>query len=150
MARLRIGEILLSQGRIDPIQLDAALAYQKRRGGRIGQAIVDLGLLSEQQLLELVGAQIGVPFVVIGDRAIPRAVIDLIPRKFMRARRVIALERAREHSLGPVVVAFADPADLAAVDEIAFATGLDVRPVLAAAQDIDQAVARHLASAGRS
>lgn len=150
MARVRIGEILLGQGRINAIQLEDALAYQRQWGGRIGQAVVELGLLSEGQLLEAVGEQLGAPFVIIGERIIPASVIALIPRSYMRARRVIALERLEEHTLGPVVVAFADPADLGAIDEIAFATGLDVKPVLATARDIDQAVARHLAGNRRS
>lgn len=147
MARPRIGELLVSGGEIDPSQLDSALAHQRQWGGRIGQAIVRLGFLSEDRLLAVVGRQLGAPFVVIGQRVVPTAVVALVPKKLIRVRRVFPLEKLTEHRRGPIVVAFADPADLPAVDEIAFATGLDVRPVLAAEWDIDQAIARHLGDA---
>jgi type IV pilus assembly protein PilB len=45
-------------------------------------------------------------------------------------------------------VALADPGDLGVLDEIAFATGLDVRPVLATEADLDQAIARCLGTGG--
>lgn len=144
MARTRIGELLVNGGEIDAAQLDSALAHQRQWGGRLGQAIVRLGFLSEERLLQAVGQQLGAPFVVIGQRVVPPAVFGLIPRRLIRARRVFPLEKLTEHRRGPLVVAFADPADLTAVDEIAFATGLAVKPVLAAEWDIEQVIARHL------
>jgi len=144
MARVRIGELLVSGGHIDTMQLSSALAHQRQWGGRIGQAIVRLGFLSEERLLEAVGSQIGAPFVVIDERAVPPAVVALVPKKLIRTHRAFPLEKLAEHRRGPLVVAFANPAELPAVDEIAFATGLAVRPVLAAEWDIDQAIARHL------
>jgi type IV pilus assembly protein PilB len=144
MARTRIGELLVSGGQIDPHQLDSALAHQRQWGGRIGQALVRLGFLTEERVLEVVGAQLGAPFVVIGQRVVPPAVVALVPRKTIRARRAFPLEKLNEHRRGPLVVAFADPADLPGVDEIAFATGLAVKPVLAAEWDIEQAISRHL------
>lgn len=144
MARPRIGELLVSGGEIDSSQLDSALAHQRQWGGRIGQAIVRLGFLSEERMLEVVGRQLGAPFVVIGRRVVPPAVVALVPKKLIRARRAFPLEKLTEHRRGPLVVAFADPADLPAVDEIAFATGLAVRAVLAAEWDIEQAIAHHL------
>jgi type IV pilus assembly protein PilB len=130
------------------MQLDSALAHQRQWGGRIGQAIVRLGFLTEERMLEAVGSQIGAPFVVIGTRVVPAAVIALIPSKLIRARRALPLEKLTEHRRGPLVVAFADPADLQAVDEIAFVTGLAVKAVLAAEWDIEQAISRHLGDGG--
>jgi hypothetical protein len=144
MARIRIGELLVTGGLIDAMQLDSALAHQRQWGGRIGQALVRLGFLTEERLLEAVGTQLGAPFVVIGQRPIPAAVIGLLPAKLIRTRRAIPIEKLSEHRRGPLVVAFADPADLGAVDEIAFATGLAVKAVLAAEWDIEQAIERHL------
>ncbi len=144
MARTRIGELLVNGGQIDADQLDSALAHQRQWGGRLGQAIVRLGFLTEERLLQAVGSQLGAPFVVIGQRAVAPAVVALVPRKIIRARRAFPLEKRTDHRRGPLVVAFADPADLTAVDEIAFATGLEVKAVLAAEWDIEQAIARHL------
>lgn len=144
MARIRIGELLVSSGHIDGMQLDSALAHQRQWGGRVGKAIVELGFLSEERVLQAVGTQLGAPYVTIGDRMIPPAVVALVPTKVIRARRVFPLDKLAEHRRGPLVVAFADPGDLVSVDEIAFVTGLEVKPVLAAEWDIDQAIVRHL------
>jgi type IV pilus assembly protein PilB len=147
MARIRLGELLLNGGHIDSMQLDSALAHQRQWGGRIGQAIVQLGFLTEERMLQAVGRQLGVPFVVIGDRTVPPSVVALMPRKLIRTRRAFPLEKLAENRRGPLVVAFADPADLIAMDEISFVTGLEVRAVLAAEWDIDQVITRHLGDA---
>ena len=144
MARTRIGELLVAQGRIDALQLESALAHQRQWGGRIGKAFVRLGFLPETALLEALGQQLGVPAVVIGERHIPPAVLRLLPDKLMRARRAVPLARLSDGRRGPLVVALADPGDLAALDEIAFATGMQVKPVIAAEADIERALARVL------
>ncbi len=144
MARTRIGELLVEQGRIDALQLQSALAHQRQFGGRIGQAIVQLGFMDEAAVLQAVGAQLGVPVVEIGDRHVPPQVLALLPPKLMRTRRVLPLARLSESRRGPIVVALADPGDLAALDEVAFATGMEVKPVLASDADLARALARLL------
>lgn len=144
MARVRIGEMLVQQGRIDTHQLESALAHQRRWGGRLGRAIVHLGFMKEHAVLEVVGGQLGVPFVTLGDRHVPPQVLALVPPKLVRTRKLVPLARLSESRRGPLVVALADPTDLHALDEVAFATGMAVKPVLAAEADLDEAIARLL------
>lgn len=144
MARVRIGELLVQRGQIDAVQLQSALAHQRRWGGRLGRAIVRLGFLREEELLDSVGRQIGVPVVSLSEREIPPQVLALVPPKLIRSRRALPIARLAEGRRGPLLVALADPADLRVQDEIAFATGLDVRPVLASEGELDLAIARHL------
>jgi type IV pilus assembly protein PilB len=143
MARVRIGEMLVQRGEIDTMQLQSALAHQRRWGGRLGRAIVQLGFMPERAVLETVSEQLGVPLVEIGDRPIARHVLALVPEKLIRSRKVLPLEVQGGIRRG-LVIALADPADLRAVDDIAFATGMPVNPVLVAEHDIDRAIARHL------
>jgi Type II secretion system (T2SS), protein E, N-terminal domain len=144
MPKVRIGEMLVQQGRLHPSQLQAALAHQRQWGGRIGGAIVHLGFLGAPALLEALGEQLGMPFVEIGDRAIPPKVLALVPRKLAQARRVLPLELVQDGRRYVAVIALGDPVDLAVMDELEFVTGLKVRPVLAAEEDLDQALERHL------
>jgi type IV pilus assembly protein PilB len=144
MGRVRIGEMLVQQGRLDGAQLESALAHQRKWGGRIGRAIVHLGFMREDSLLQAVGQQLNVPFVEIGDRFVPQHVLALVPEKLIRGRRVLPLARLSESKRGPLVVALADPANLVALDEIAFATGMQVKPVLASEADLEGAIARLL------
>ena len=142
--RVPIGEMLLKQGRLDAMQLQSALAHQRQWGGRLGRALVSLGFVTEPVLLRAVAEQLGIPFVEIGSRPIPPGVVHLVPEKLVRFRKVVPLELLSESRRGPLVVALSDPDNLATLDEVAFATGLNVRPVLAAEADVAAAIARLL------
>ena len=144
MARERIGEMLVARGAIDALQLASALSHQRRWGGRLGRSLVAMGFLREEAVLATVGAQLGVPVIELGDRAVPPAVLRLLPDRLIRARRVLPLGRLGPRRGGALVVATADPFDLRVLDEIAFAAGRAVRAVLAAEDDLERAIARLL------
>jgi type IV pilus assembly protein PilB len=144
MARTPLGRMLLDDGRIDELQLRAAMAHQQRWGGRIGQAIVHLGFASEQTVLGTLARQLGINYLALGEREIPAAIVRLVPARVIRERRAFPVALLSASSRGPLLVAVSDPGDLAALDEVAFACGMDVRPVLASSADIDRAIARHL------
>ncbi len=142
--RKRIGQLLVEVGALDAYQLESALAHQRRWGGRLGRAIVHLGFLREADVLSAVGSQLGVSYVPLRDKEIPRDVLSLVPEKVIRSRRVLPIARLREHRRGPLVVACPDPADLRVLDDLAFATGLEIRPTLASEEELDGAIERHL------
>jgi len=144
MARMPLGELLKQQRLIDDLQLRSAIAYQRKWGGKIGQAFVRLGFMDEPVVLENVARQIGVPFVAIENRIISPEVIKLVPEKLMRQRRIIPLALLSENRRGPLIVALSQPDNLHVLDEIAFATGLLIKPVMASEEDIERALARHL------
>lgn len=143
MARARLGELLIQEGRIDALQLRSAMAHQSRWGGRLGQALVNLGLVSEAVVMEALARQLGVRFVEIGSRTVAPAVLRLVPERLVRKYRCLPLGVAAGRR-GPLLVALGDPADLRVADDLAFATGMDVEGVLATPADLEQAIARHL------
>ena len=147
MRRAPIGELLVAQGRIDALQLQSALAHQRQWGGRLGRALVALGFVTEAVLLQAVAQQLGIPFVEIGARPIPPRVVQLLPERFIRSRKVVPLELLSASKRGPLLVALCEPDNLATIDEIAFATGMTVKPVLAAEADLERAIARLLGEA---
>jgi type IV pilus assembly protein PilB len=146
--RKRIGQLLVEVGALDSFQLESALAHQRRWGGRIGRAIVYLGFLREEEVLSAVGNQLGVLYMPLWDKAVPRDVLALVPEKLIRARKVLPVARLREHRRGPLLVACADPSDLAVIDELSFATGLEIRPVLASEDELEVAIEQHLSQGG--
>ncbi|HET9597366.1 MAG TPA: hypothetical protein VFP65_17380 [Anaeromyxobacteraceae bacterium] len=142
--RLPIGQRLVQQGHIDAWQLQSALSHQQRWGGRLGEAVVGLGFLPEQVVLSEVARQLGVPYLDVAGRWVAPEVVRLVPEKLIRRRRVFPIALAAQTRRGPLVVATAEPQDLATLDEVAFASGMIVKPVLASARAIDRLVARHL------
>lgn len=142
MGRTPLGQLLLKDGRISDIQLRSAISHQTRWGGRIGQALVSMGYLSEQAMLSALATQQGVPFIELGRRKVSGDVLRLLPERLIRRRRVFPVELSGGRR-GPLVIACTDPADLGLIDELAFACGMQVRVALASELDIERAIARH-------
>lgn len=147
MKRVPIGQILVERGSIDGRALRAGLDWQRRRGGRLGRALVHLGLVDEAAVVGALGFQLGVEVVDLTGRVIDRDVLRLVPARVIEARRIVPLELLAETRRGPLVVATSDPLDMHALDEVAFATGKQVRAVLAERGQIDVAIARLLGHA---
>jgi type IV pilus assembly protein PilB len=144
MERVLIGQLLLQGGAIDARQLRVGLDWQKRRGGRLGHALVHLGLVQETDLVRALGRQFQIPVVDLAGRSVAAEVLLLVPRRIVEGRCVLPLELLSECRRGPLLVATSDPLDLAAMDEVAFASGKLVRPVLAAKDQLEAAISRHL------
>lgn len=142
--RVHIGQMLIQEGLIDEAQLRSALALQRKWGGRLGQALLRLRLVSEERLLATVARQLGIPFVLLGPHRVPPHVLALLPERIIRGRNALPLEVIEQPRPRKLVVAFSAPEDLSIVDDVAFAAGMEVRPVLAGEDDLRQAIARHL------
>jgi type IV pilus assembly protein PilB len=144
MKRVPIGQLLIQGGSIDTRQLRAGLEWQKRRGGRLGHALVHLGLVNETELLWALGRQFEIPIVDLTARNVPADVLLLVPQKIIEGHRVLPLELLSECRRGPLLVATSDPLDIQALDEVAFASGKLVRPVLATRTQLEVAIARYM------
>ena len=143
MARVLLGQLLKHDGLLEDDQLRCALAHQKKWGCRIGQSLLHLRLVAPEQLLSAAARQLGVPAVHLGERLVPRAVLGRLPDKVIRRRRVLPLELLTGGRGTRLVVAFAAAEDLSVVDEVSFAAGLRIEPVLVSDDDMDRALARH-------
>jgi type IV pilus assembly protein PilB len=142
--RRKLGEILLQEGFVDKDQLQSALTHQVRWGGRLGRSLLALRFLREEQLLTVLGRQLGIPVVRIGNRHVARDVLARVPAKMMLARNVLPLEFVRERRPPKLLVAFSSPEDLHLRDEVAFAAGLGIQAALAGEDDLKCAIANHL------
>jgi len=141
--RAPIGELLVQAGYIDSLQVQAGMAHQRRWGGRLGEALVHLGFVTEEVVLAHVARQHGVPYVCIGSRSVDASVVGLVPEKLIRARKVFPIACAPKPARGLLVVATSDPWDLPILDEVAFVTGKMVKAALASDRDIEQAIERY-------
>lgn len=144
MKRVPIGQILVHGGAIDARQLRAGLDWQKRWGGRLGNALLHLGLVKESELVSALGKQFEIPVVDLAARDVPADVLLLVPARIVQGRGVLPLELLSECRRGPLLVATSDPLDVPAMDEVAFASGKLVRPVLASKSQLEVAIARAL------
>jgi len=124
--RLKLGELLVQGGIITAEQRDAALAEQRRSGKKLGQTLISLGFLREEELLSFLSRQLKVPLIDLARFPLTRPVVTLVPETHARRFRVIALEQ-KGNSL---VLGMADPLDLLAQDEIARVVQRDISPAI--------------------
>ncbi|WP_235839845.1 GspE/PulE family protein [Derxia lacustris] len=134
----RIGELLVERGRINPADLAAALQRQKKQGGPLGRALVELGCIDEATLNAALGTKLGMPSVELDDFPIDAAATLLVPGA--AAGRLRALPIAERNGL--LVVAIDDPARAHVIDELKFTTQRKVVGVLATPVALSAALQR--------
>lgn len=140
----RLGEMLLEAGLIDRFQLDSALSMQRNLGGRIGSALVKLGYLPEETILEFIETQAKFARLPLADLEIPQQLMTLIPPNRLLHLLVIPIELRQRGKEKILRVAMTDPTNLKLIDDLQFATGCRVLPVLAAEDEIRQALTKNL------
>lgn len=122
-----LGQQLLSANLIAADELEAALNLQAEKGQKLGEALLELGFASEEQLLPFIEAQLGLPGVRLREGLLDPIAIRLLPRDLAQSLTALALFRIKN----TLVVATDDPLDLNKIDRIEHFTGLEVRPVFA-------------------
>jgi type IV pilus assembly protein PilB len=133
---VRFSELLLREGRITPAQLEVALNHQRTSGGRLGATLVRLGLLRDEDVALVLSRQHGVPAIHLSDVVISPDVIGLIPVEAAVRHQVVPVARRGS----TLTLAMTDPANVEALDDIAFITGLHVEPVVASDAALQQAI----------
>jgi hypothetical protein len=115
----KLGQLLVARGWITVQQLNRALQNQGVVGGRVGTCLLEMEAISEENLLKGLSEHMGVPSVSLDDlRGIPDEVLALIPDKIARRCRAVPFRVVGSR----LDVAMVDPRNLAALDEIAFAS----------------------------
>lgn len=112
--KVHIGKLLLDNNFLTQEQLDTAIARQKSTGSRLGQVLVDMGLVNEDQILELLAQQLEIPFIDIKNYTLNPEIVQLLPEIYARRFRALVLSKDDQGLL----VGMADPQDVIAYDEL--------------------------------
>jgi type IV pilus assembly protein PilB len=136
---LQLEQLLVAEGIITEAQLEKARARQAATGHTIGRVLIEIGALSEGDLLSVLASQIGMEYVDLSNYRIDPSAAALIPETVARRYQAIPIGFDDD---GTVVVAMSDPANVIALDDIRTVTNRDVRPVVATKNDILDAVGK--------
>ncbi len=134
-----LGQILIEEGLLTEEQLQRALSARNEKNQLLGRVLIDLGLVREADLVGALAKQLGLQFVDLSDTVVDSNAAALIPEQV--ARRYRALPVGFDDSR--LIVAMADPANLFALDDIRTITGMEVKPVVATAADIESAIRKY-------
>jgi len=134
-----LGALLVAGGMITREQLAAALREQERTGKKLGRILIDLGLMREADIVRMLARQVGLEFVDLSDYPVDPSAAALIPEA--TARRYLAIGIGHED--GKLILAMSDPSNVFALDDIRTITGVELKPVVAAASDVEAAIRRY-------
>ncbi|MFO7302770.1 MAG: type IV-A pilus assembly ATPase PilB [Acidobacteriota bacterium] len=136
---VRLGELLLREKRITPVQLQEALNHQRQHGGRLSTSLVSLGILTEDDITTVVSRHCGVPAINLREFDLDPAIVRLVPAESATKYNVLPVGRSGT----TLTLAMADPTNVFAMDDVKFMTGLHVEPVVASESAIREAIARY-------
>jgi type IV pilus assembly protein PilB len=137
-SRAPLGEQLLGASLLTSQELESALRLQATRGQKIGEILLELGVLDVDQMLPFIQQQLGLPAVKVREGLIDPAVVRLIPRETAERFAALAMFKVRQ----TLTVAMAEPQNLQQIDELERITRLNVRPVFAFGSNIQRMLSR--------
>ncbi|HIF9076547.1 TPA: GspE/PulE family protein [Photobacterium damselae] len=112
--RKRLGDLLVEENIIAQSELEQALAEQHNTGRKLGDTLISMGFISEQQMLEFLSRQLGIPLVNLSRIKIDSDAVSLLSEVHARRLRALAIGRNGD----TVRVAMSDPADLTAQEAV--------------------------------
>jgi type IV pilus assembly protein PilB len=134
-----IGDILVREKVIELADLQKAREDQQRNGGRLGEALVRMKLVKEDDLVKVLSRQYGVPPVDLDSYDVDPDVIRLIPEDMVQKYHLIPINRVGS----TLIVAVEDPSNMFAIDDIKFLTGYNVEMTIASPSAIKDAINKY-------
>ena len=143
--KLRLGDILVSQGLLTAEQLEQALAEQKKSRLKLGQYLVTNGIITDSEIANALHVQLNIERVDLRGIRISPEVIGLISGSILRKHRVVPIGFDPNDS-NALLLAMSDPLDITAQDDISIITNLRVEPRIATESEVHGLLDRHFGS----
>ncbi len=131
-----LGEVLLETGDITQAKLRRALRYQSENGAKLGEALLRLGYITDDQLAAGLAAQKKLPLVSLHEVFPNPRAVSLLTEKFIRARQVVPVDFDGD----TLILAMVNPLDVLTLDDVAVITNHEVTPVVTTASTFESAV----------
>lgn len=143
MAVRRIGQILVDLGFITDEQLEVILDEQQQRpGALLGKIAEDMAFITDDQLSQALAEQLGMQTIQLGELALPPDVLDKVTETMAQMYRIVPVQFDGDS----LTVATCDPQNLTIQDELRTFLGYNIRMVVATERDILASIDKHYAS----
>ena len=139
--KLRIGEILIDHRKITNLQLIGALEEQRETGKRLGEILIERGLITEDDVIFVLTQQLGIERVDLSTISIDKSVTRFLNEAICKKHKVFPFGLSEDGK--KVKIAFADPLNMLALDDISFATNnAPYEKYIAKKEDIEHTIER--------
>ncbi len=132
----RLLELLVKENLLTPEQASKATAEQRRSGERLGSVLKRLGFLSDEDLLDFLSRKYGIPVINLQRVEVTEEITRLVKKEIVQKYQVFPVRKVGN----TLTLALSDPTVVLAIDDVQFATGLHVIPVLASETAIKEAI----------
>jgi len=142
MAQRKLGQILVDLGYINDDQLWDILEEQKQSPGQvIGQVAVRMGLVTQAQVTEALAEQWGMPVISLEETNIPSNVLELVPQTMAEIYKIMPVSLKNN----VLTVAMAEPQNVGALDDLRNFLGNEIRGAVSSQTDVEAAISRYYA-----
>ena len=135
----RLVSIFIEKKLLKEGDLEKALTVQKEKGGSLSDILVDLGLISKNDLMSTLSRELGIPPINLSRYKIDPSVLKLIPKKTARFYKLIPVSKMGN----TLTVAISDPLNVFAIDDIKALTGFKIIPIVTTEKDIREAIGQY-------
>ena len=141
--RLRLGEVLVSEGLTSEAEIHVALSQQKKqKGKRLGEVLVELGMVDESAIARVLANRLGLPFIDLDSTDIESDALAEIPARVIREQQVFPIRADIE----TLTVAMGDPLSSEAIDAVRFTCKKRVVEVVATPTQLRTYIADRLST----
>lgn len=136
--RKRLGDLMIEAEILNKDKLDKALDIQKKTGERLGKVLLNLGYITEKDMIEVLELQLGVPHVSLSELSISQEVATSIPVAIAERYQVIPIKKEGKK----LTLAMVDPTNFYAIDDVRMVSACEIVPVIATERDVMRAISR--------
>lgn len=137
--RKLLGKILENKGAISKPQLQEGLKESKEKEALIGQTLIHLGMITEEELLSALSQQLCIPYLKISDDGLDPSLINKIPARLVHDHKIFPIKETES----TLTLAVSNPLNIHALDNIRLILGKEIEPVIASEEDITSAIKRY-------
>jgi len=134
-----LGELLLDRGIVNQSQLDRGLSVQKEKGGLIGETLVELGFVKEDDIAQALTAQYGFPYLPLGSYDIDTEVINIIPARVARQYLLVPIDKIGNN----LTLAMSNPLNIQAIEDVELLSGCSVQTFVSTSSDVKRAIEKY-------
>jgi len=130
-------------GFLEEEDVQEATALQSKQGGKMGEILIEMGLVTEADVVYALGEQLGMDVADLDGTNVESSVIDLVPKTIAVPHRICPVE----YEDGILIVALSDPMNPQVLDDLRFMLNLEVKGAVAVPEAVDRALEKYYGGA---
>src|SRR3989338_693147 len=135
----KIIKVFIDKKLLKKADLEKALNVHREKGGSLSDILVDMGMISRDDLMVALSHELGIPHINLSRYKVDPNVIKLIPKKIAKRYQIVPISKMGN----TLVVAMVDPLNVFAFDDIKAITGFNISPIITVDRDIKEAIAQY-------